>query len=393
MNETAPQSETRRGRRPIGAVALTPAQRAAAYRARRRDQLDRILAVYEPAIDVQRSRMRGSERQRDWASDIRATAIAATKAALEALTSRVAHETKSITGRLAKAIIRHQSDTGATFTADQLALALQRMAQNGSARWWIDHRHLTNAKLIDLALDEVAAGPIGDVVDLANARIRAGEVARCILLPEDHNGVTVEMILAGGFIRLTTNNFSEDFNRFVKSRSFGWKKPFWERDLGETASSAYVQLAVELMNHDYGVLIFDDTLRRRVLEDDYEAVSLSSVQAAICKKHGMKFRVRIASDVEHRGRIVDLLCSLKGAKQFKGAIYVPADQHVALVELAEMYDINLDPSAKEVIAIGEAIDEKRLLSVSKPKRRSAPGKVRETVAPQATIKSELADDD
>ncbi len=358
--------------------------------------MERVVQICLPKLDVRTAPMRGSEKQCSWASEIQMSAIAAAKSALQKLTGDVKPQPAAapLNARLAALILKTATNAGPTPTAAQLGLVIQRMADNSSARWWIDNRHHTTAALINIVLDDVAAGPIGNVVALATARIRAEEIAEATIVPDDHNGVSVEMSLAGSVIHLIADRFSENFNALVKSRSFAWKKPFWQRDLGTLdASSAFVQLAIELMNAHYGVLIFDNELRQRVITGEYEAVSLSSVQAATCKRHGFKFRLRLAGNLENRSHIFRLFSSLRGAKDFSGTVYVPADQHVAVVELAEMYDIPLDASAHEVIKIGEALEQKKLLTVQKPKRTAAPQKRRQTVAPQATIKAELADDD
>lgn len=381
---------TRRGRRPAGDRALTPAERQKAYRERQKARLVEALAAVAtaalPAPHVDPSLpttplpcLTGSPAQVAWAEEIRRSKLYDLRQMLMA--GRVQTLGPQVCKSACVALLgfvlwRRLKDAECvpTLSDDELQQAVTTLHGENRARWWIDYRGMPVPNILAsiVRYQLVHGGGRDEALRMSTmqAKAKADALAEATVKPEGQvNGVVVELSMpATDCVRAYHPGYDEAFNALVKARALRWAKPYWERmvEPGISPVDAAVRLAHDLLAKGYALRIFDAELRGRVIAGDYDAPPDRLIKSAECKRYGRKFKLCWPADGLSI-KFVNALRSLRGAKVFDNAAFVPVDQWEAVAEFAEDHGFVWLEDGKAVLEIGQRLTAARTVAKVKVK--------------------------
>jgi hypothetical protein len=111
-----------------------------------------------------------------------------------------------------------------------------------------------------------------------------------------------------------------------------------------------VEIAVRLIAHGCPVRIFDEALRQRVIENDYEPESPRRVDVSISEKYSTKFHLVWALD-DKPMKCQKAARQLRGAKVFDDGAYVSASHFEDIQDFATQNDFTVTPEAQSLIDV------------------------------------------
>lgn len=278
----------------------------------------------EPAVKTEWPDLAGSDKQVAWASKIRASRIG--DAELEATLFW-----KSSASR------------------KQAEEFLEYLRSITRAHWWIETRTLGRSPFMLAALDE---GIKARYVTPPQSNEAAHAVlAEATLAPEKASGPIAEVSLATGKVRVVLIEFDKDTNTLLKRCGYRWDDPAWTRlVVDDMAGHRAVEIAVRLIAHGCPVRIFDEALRQRVIENDYEPESPRRVEVSISEKYSTKFHLVWALD-DKPMKCQKAARQLRGAKVFDDGAYVSASHFEDIQDFATQNDFTVTPEAQSLIDV------------------------------------------
>ncbi|MBU2772605.1 hypothetical protein HMI48_01345 [Acidithiobacillus ferrooxidans] len=294
---------------------------------RRGDTLLKHIVTKEtdrPESDIECATLTGSEKQISWAADIRASRM------LVAKSGRV------LFGALLTS--REQSE--------EFMICLQSIRR---AHWWIETRTLGHGQFLLAALDEgfkaqyVAPPPSNEAAHAV--------LAEALLAPTKPRGPIAEVSLATGKVRVVLIEFDEATNTLLKRCGYRWDAPAWTRQaVNDMAGHRAVEIAVRLLAHGCPVRIFDEALRQRAVENDYEPESPRRVEVSTSEKYSTKFHLVWALD-EKPSQCKKAAQQLRGAKVFDDGAYVTASHFEEIQDFASQNGFTITPEAQSLIDV------------------------------------------
>jgi hypothetical protein len=276
----------------------------------------------EPAVKTEWPDLAGSDKQVAWASKIRASRIG--DAELEATLFW-----KSSASR------------------KQAEEFLEYLRSITRAHWWIETRTLGRSPFMLAALDE---GIKARYVTPPQSNEAAHAVlAEALLAPSKTRGPIAEVSLATGKVRVVLIEFDEDTNTLLKRCGYRWDDPAWTRQsTDDVAGHRAVEIAVRLLAHGCPVRIFNEALRQRIIENDYEPESPRRVEVSTSEKYSTKFHLVWALDAEPC-ECKRLAGQLRGAKVFVDGAYVGAGHFEDIQDFASQNSFAITPEAQSLI--------------------------------------------
>lgn len=199
-----------------------------------------------------------------------------------------------------------------------------------SAHWWIETRMLDRDNFLRAAIDACfkARYAIPDEDDTMATAV----LDEALLAPSKIRGPIAEVSLAVKKVRVVLIEFNEDTNTLLKKYGFRWEAPAWTRQVSDDlAGHRAVEIALQLLAHGCPVRIFDEALRLRTVNHDYEPESPRSVEVSIHEKYSTKFHLVWSRDEKPEQ------CQ-KAAKQLRGAKVFDDGAYVALCHFEEIQD-------------------------------------------------------
>jgi len=348
-------------------MAKSNAERQAAFRERVRQ---RLALVPKPFVMPEFGRLpslTGSDKQVNWATDIRAQFMGALQvfacraesspAAVDQMAERMAFRAERIVLPLAefnqaRSIARiYPRIDGKALTA-----AITSIRGIRSAHWWIEHRFSSATGLVEDLLLSSAPTAANPAPDTSAALAAAEAMSEATLAPAEDieaRRITVEASMpTANSIRFQAP-YSERFMALVKERKFGWTEPYWSRSSYADAD-LFAEICTILLADGFNVCIFDAALREKVVNSDYVPEPERVLEAHKNKKGGLQFRFRWRT----YGKFVEHLRRLPGAKAFDDAVLVPASRWEDVIDLAETWGFVRRPSADKVVELGRALELK-----------------------------------
>lgn len=237
------------------------------------------------------------------------------------------------------------------------------------AHWWIETRHLPIQQFL-LAANEPRIEP-PYVLPAPPSEQAQAVLAEATLVPGKVKGPTAEISLANGVARVMLSDFDKDANAVLKGSGYGWDKPAWVRAVpDDVAAHRAAEIAVRLLAYGCPVCLFDEALRQRVVNHDYEPESPRRVEVSTNPKYSRKFRLTWALDTEAQ-RCMQAARDLHGARVFGDAAYVSASHFEDIEDFAQRNGFAITPEAQALI---EAQRQKLLGAVTINARpKAAPG--------------------
>ena len=282
------------------------------------DPADKI----EDEADAELPGLTGSDKQVSWATEIRASRI------------NIAKYYPTLLGTLSTS--REQSG--------EFLKCLQSIRR---AHWWIETRTLGRGQFMVAVFDEgLKAQYVTPPKDNATAHAVLDDA---LLAPTKTRGPIAEISLATGKVRVVLIEFDEATNTVLKRSGYRWDAPAWTRlAVDDVAGHRAVEIAVRLIAHGCPVRIFDEALRQRVVENDYEPESPRRVEVSTSAKYSTKFHLVWALD-GHPALCKKAASQLRGAKVFDDGAYVSASHFEDIQDFAGQNGFTITPEAQTLI--------------------------------------------
>lgn len=280
-----------------------------------------------------RAKLRGSEKQIDWAERIRNGVLYAFELIDDAeLCDRARNKTRSAFEQNSH---HHRLEI------------IEALSCIDSASWWIENRGRSLSAYLRAAVElgrkarQVSPPPY----DAAAAAV----LAAATLAPPKVFGPIAEVSIDGCSVRVVLSEFDQDGNAFLKAHGARWDDPAWRRDVEEGVAPQHaVEIAIALLSKGYPVRIFDEALRKRVVDHDYDPVPPRRVEVAHHEKHGTKFRLAWAFD-SNPWECERLANKLRGAKVFGDAAHVAASHYEDIEDFARQHGFVITAAARALI--------------------------------------------
>ncbi len=215
------------------------------------------------------------------------------------------------------------------------------------AHWWIETRTLGRGQFMLAAFDEgLKARYVTPPKDDATAHAVLDEA---LLAPAKTRGPIAEVSLAAGKVRVVLIEFDENTNTLLKRCGYRWDDPAWTRRAGDdVAEHRATEIAVRLLAHGCPVRIFDEALRQRTVENDYEPESPRRVEVSTSEKYSTKFHLVWALDGTP-AQCKKAATQLRGAKVFDDGAYVSASHFEEIQDFASQNGFTITPEAQSLI--------------------------------------------
>lgn len=317
----------------------------------------------------------GTEKQVAWAESIRA------------------HIMKELDDELAAGLA-----AGEQITEEGQMLIDTLMAQT-EARWWIDARHFSIRSLMELLAEQIRCGVIKPVRPEDETKAALEAKAEATIRPEQPKTETVAeiRITPDGKIEVEFPEMNEAFRKLIRFElGYTWTGSVWRRIAGlfGTAQDRAVETGHRLLAAGFPVRIYDQQLRQRILDGDFEPEPKRVIRKLSTGEHAGWFGISWPRSEDY----YRAASRLPGAKWDKPYVVVPPEQFEAVVGFAETYAFALSPGAKELVEAARAAKEAELVAPpmepKKPAKGRKPSRVPEPleVPDEVTIDDDLRDD-
>lgn len=217
------------------------------------------------------------------------------------------------------------------------------------AHWWIETRTLGRDPFILAAFDEGIKARYVTPPD-GNATAHA-VLEEALLAPTRTRGPIAEVSLTTGKVRVVLIEFDEDTNTLLKRCGYRWDAPAWTRPVAEDVSEhRAIEIAVRLLAHGCPVRIFDEALRQRAVENDYDPEPPRRVEVSTSAKYSTKFHLVWTLD-EKPVQCKKAAQQLRGAKVFDDGAYVTASHFEEILDFAGENGFTITPEAQSLIDV------------------------------------------
>ena len=278
----------------------------------------------EAEADAELPGLTGSDKQVSWATEIRTSRI------------NIAKSDTMLLGMLST-------------SREQSGEFLKCLRSIRRAHWWIETRTLGRGQFMLAAFDEgLKARYATPPKDNATAHAVLEEA---LLAPTKTRGPIAEVSLATGKVRVVLIEFDEATNTLLKRCGYRWDAPAWTRQaVDDMAGHRAVEIAVRLLAHGCPVRIFDEALRQRAVENDYEPESPRRVEVSTSEKYSTKFHLVWALD-SNPTQCKKSASQLRGAKVFDDGAYVTASHFEEIQDFASQNGFTITQEAQSLIDV------------------------------------------
>lgn len=329
----------------------------------------------------------GTDKQIAWAETIhkgKTTQIAAAVASYDEKAAKIAADQTT----LQKYDEAYQKEDFEDF---EHALSCAREAANKimeetSAHWWIDHRDDDLGQLILSKAKEVAKTRKDSTSMALDAK------AEATVRPETTITETVaEITIKEDSIEIHFPEKREDFRELVRFKlGYSWdkNKARWIRRIGIKSGSAQDRAAEagnKLLAAGFPIRIFDPDIRFRAISGQYEP----ECHRWIMKRTDNQYAGWFSISWPRGEGFFKAAKKLPGSKYDKPDIVVPAEQFEQVLDFAEMYEFNLSPGAQELADTAHKLRDSVLTAKVERREESAmpePGKKPKKLAVPEDVK-------
>lgn len=212
-----------------------------------------------------------------------------------------------------------------------------------SARWWIETRMLSSEPFLQSVLEECFKARSDDNI------MASAVLDEALLAPSQAQGPIAEVSLAAGKVRVVLIEFDKDINTLLKYYGFRWEAPVWTRKAEDAVvEHRAIEIAVRLLAHGCPVRIFDEALRQRTVNHDYEPESPRRVEVSTSEKYSTKFHLVWSRD-EKPAQCRAAAQQLRGAKVFDDGAYVAVCHFEEIQDFASLNGFTIMPEAQSLI--------------------------------------------
>lgn len=217
-----------------------------------------------------------------------------------------------------------------------------------------------------------------------------------LLMPESKKCRTIITISRPEPLLLTLQ--SADFDVILAPtlkalRGFAWKNPLWERKLTDVftpADDQIVEICIKLLQAEFAIKTTDETLKTRIINNDYQPSPQRIVSPTISEKYGKKFKL---SWKKGDREVWQAINTIPNVKVFDDGAYVPLLQFEALTAITEQFGFLFRPGVDDFLIEAQAEYARAIGLAARPKHHKhadMPNLVKQN--PPGEIDAELLDD-
>ncbi len=276
--------------------------------------------------------LRGTEKQNNWAVQIRQDKITAISAWIEEC--RPNSKAKDIA--LAEDIMNY------VLTIDK-------------SRWWIDHRNCSVREIFfecrPLILERKKAMPTSEQV----SEKKEAEKKDTVIVPENSQFGIVTIVITDNAVEVRYPK-DETFRAKVKEAGFCWDSDnyCWKKDLSFRTGSGIdraADIANKLLTAGFSVDCKNADVRQKAVDGTFEPECKNWISRLANGEYANWLSISIprrgsSSDAQE---LYDASRRIKGSRWFKGSTVVPASQYAAVEDFANIYGYKFSDGAIEQI--------------------------------------------
>lgn len=315
------------------------------------------------------SNLKGSDKQRAWAAEIRHNALR----------------------NLDKWLDENEEDL-----VDGAADAIRKKAKEiDKSSWWIDNKGRGAEALAEkiFALTPMARGE-----EASNPAPETGTIAAsaaAVVHPDDetHSGTVVDIKILDKTVILTAPK-NETLRQIVKSQGYQWKGGAWRLE-ESIFTGAALDRAAELGNAcllaGFPVRMWDEELRRKAINADFQPRQYRWVSL----RAGGTYDGWLALNFERNDELYQTCRKIRGSKWDSPSVMVKVEQYRQVEDLAYLWDFQFTPGAERAIEAYKSA-ETAPVAVKKPEKSenaSPDGKLRGILESSRDVLEDLVDDD
>ncbi|MED5050630.1 hypothetical protein P9850_01935 [Anoxybacillus rupiensis] len=182
---------------------------------------------------------------------------------------------------------------------------------------------------------------------------------------------------------------NEEFRKVVKSLGYTWEGSAWEKKISETTGSAEdraAELGNKLLNAGFPICIFDEEIRRKAIEGDFEPECHRWI---FRRKNTKKFAIKWEG---WNDTLYKRAKSLPGARWDSGSILVDVAHYEVVTEFAELYGFKFTETAQKLIEqYKKETNGVEVVSPIKVEEKFEKDGLKEILESEATILDDLKD--
>jgi hypothetical protein len=332
----------------------------------------------------------GSEKQIAWAESIRDQYFANIKKALDGDLDRLHLD---IYWGFSSSF-----SSGAALAPDHQHVnhTVSVLAQQSSARWWIDHRQTKIGYLLaELLINNPP--PVPETPEISTAREEAERQAT--VRPEVPVTETVaEIRVLESSVEIYFPEKRDDFWQIVKKQlSYSWTGRCWKRDINQVVNGSPADRAAEagnrLLSAGFVVRIFDDAVRDAAINASF---ATECTRWIFGRRPGRDYAGWLAINWQERDEeLYRQARRLPGSRYDKPSVVVPVEHFEQVLDFAETHGFGISPFAQEVIDQARADRDAALVArPDRPEETTAPAAGRPHLNPSdaGEIDADLLDD-
>lgn len=182
---------------------------------------------------------------------------------------------------------------------------------------------------------------------------------------------------------------NEEFRKIAKSLGYTWNGSEWEKRISETTGSAEdraAELGNKLLNAGFPICIFDEEVRQKAIEGDFEPECHRWIYH---QKNTKKFAIRWQG---WNDTLYKRAKSLPGARWDSGHMLVGVEHHEIVEEFAELYSFKFTEAAQKLIEqYKEQMKDVEVVTPIKVEEKFEKDGLKEILESEATVLDDLKD--
>jgi len=389
-----------------GKIISANARRQAAFASRMRDSgkkrvafwvtseeeksLRIVLGIEKPTIPAF-PKLIGSEKQIDWAGDIRIERHRELSEFLDPKSPWPSLWSDHFSG------ISHYQGVSEEAARWRRAEIVNIARSIPSAHWWIETRQLGLRDFLLEAFDWVRVRKINmptldKLGEPENDKFMEG-----MIVPPNSHGAIAEIQEHQGRIRVRLSVFDEEAIDILKKHFFLWvdTRKIWERivkwDPGrDLRQDRAVEIGVLFLQNGHAVFITDKRLRERVATGDYQPEVLRRIEVSKSERWGTRFRLLWTGEKD-AVTLARLVTKIRGSKVYPDAAYLPSSKFEEVEDFVEAHGFTLTDGARELISQERRTKSLRMVGVD-PGPASPPKEKQRIKTASGEIDASLLDD-
>lgn len=253
-------------------------------------------------------------------------------------------------------------------------MAVDEIQQKTNAKQWIMWRLYSPAQIIRKILETMMAVPTArEIVEKEAAQtkeeaIKRAALAEATLRPECAvSNIVAEIYIEDNIISVYFPKPLDSFNTIVRGMGYAWKNGMWKRAIDKfagTAEDRAAELGHTLLANGFFVRIFDELLRLKVIQGDFEPEQTRWIMKRSKGDYAGWFAIRWGSGED----FYDAARRITDSRYSAPNVVVPPEQFEQVLDFAEQYNFKLSEGAQNTAQEARKAKESMLLVQARPRK-------------------------